>query len=473
MTSEAHKYEWKGINLEDMRQVMDEKADAAVKSVFDSGKKMEHFVGDLKKMASNGDYVHSDVPEPMHKFVQDNLKIKFTDEDIKNFKLTHEIWKKNGMKFVYILFFRALPYTYMAEKPANVLKMTKLLVTHTQRRIFETAQFVFDVMDDEWWTAKKRGILTALKVRIMHAAMRHVILNSKSDETDIVTGKWQSEWGKPISQEDLVATNQVFSLEFFKGMEMLGEPLSAEEQEAWFHTWKTIGRIMGVQDNLIAKDVAEAWSLQHEIYAHLFKDKTEAGIPLAEALVETMKAFHLPKKLTLLMMKHMLADEQFPHCFDRMLGPTYEKLEPFTKLFEIHDTEEKKHTHKVELNGHFHEELNDYYDKLHEHKTVYRKEKPHKGWFQKVTDWFMKLFGVPTEKQHILDKHISLLHNVLHHPNKGNPREELEEDLILDSMNAMGGIMISILNKHYRKGKVKNSGFRIPETLKDNWDLKG
>jgi hypothetical protein len=60
--------------------------------------------------------------------------------------------------------------------------------------------------------------------------------------------KWNDEWGKPISQEDLIATNQVFSLEFFKGMKMLGMSLRAEEQKAWFHTWKTIGKIMGVQE---------------------------------------------------------------------------------------------------------------------------------------------------------------------------------------------------------------------------------
>jgi hypothetical protein len=78
----------------------------------------------------------------------------------------------------------------------------------------------------------------------MHSSMRHVILDNKNGE------KWNEDWGKPISQEDLVATNQVFSLEFFKGMSMLGDTLSPEEQKAWFHTWKTIGRIMGVQDNL-------------------------------------------------------------------------------------------------------------------------------------------------------------------------------------------------------------------------------
>jgi len=454
-----NKYEWNGINLEDQRLIMDPPADDAIEAIFES-KNMRDLAGILKDLAQNDDFVSEKLPKSMHDFVQKELSFNFTDEDIKYFNQTYKIWEKHGMKFIFILFFRALPYTYRAEKPANVLRMTKLLITHAERRIFETAQFVFDVMDEKWWTPEKRGILTATKVRIMHAGMRHVILdNNKSDE------KWNPEWGKPISQEDLIATNQVFSLEFFKGLDILGQGLTAEEQKAWFHTWKTIGKIMGVQDDLISKSVDEAWSLQHVIYAHLFKDKSHSGIMLAKALVQTMDKFHLPTKLTLLMMKRMLADEQFPDSFEKMLGPSFEKEYP--ELFEIHETKEKQEEHAKKLRDHFHTELKGYHNTLKKNKSSYY----HVGWFQKVFDFFMNLFGVSKDDQHLIDIHIALIHNVLHHRDTGNPVEELEEHMIVDSMSSLGGIMISILNVHYREGK--DTGFRIPKTLQDNWQLKG
>lgn len=471
MNNENQLFIWNGINLEELRQVMDKPSDDAVLSVFESGTKMQDFVADLKKMASNHDYIPDEIPRPMHDFVEKELAFEFTDEDIKYFKQTHEIWKKKGMKFIFILFFRALPYTYMAEKPANVLRMTKLLKTHAERRIFETAQFVFDVMDENWWTPEKKGILTALKIRIMHSAMRHVILQTRlnESETDIVTGVWNKKWGNPISQEDLIATNQVFSLEFFKGMEMLGEKLSDEEQKAWFHTFKIIGKIMGVQDALLCKEVSEAWTLQHKVYAHLFNDDTVSGIPLATALVETMDHFHMPQRLVLLLMKKMLADEQFPDCFTRMLGPSFGDKYP--ELFEVHETSEGKAAHEKRLKEHFHDDLKTHHNTLKQQKSNYKPEEPHKGWFEKIVDWFMNLFGVSKKEQHLIDIHIELLHNVLHHPDSGNPREILEEQLMIDSMNAMGGIMISVLSKHYRDGK--NTGFRIPASLQDNWQLKG
>lgn len=466
------KYEWNGINLEDQRLIMDPPADDAVESIFEK-ENMGYLAGLLKKMAKNDDFVSSKLPPIMHDFVQKELNFSFTEQDIEYFNQTQKIWEKKGMKFIFILFFRALPYTYRAEKPANVLRMTKLLITHAERRIFETAQFVFDVMDKNWWTPENKGILTATKIRIMHAGMRHVILDDNTSDE-----QWNPEWGKPISQEDLIATNQVFSLEFFHGLQILGDDLSPKEQTAWFHTWKTIGKIMGVQDDLIGKNVEDAWKLQHTIYAHLFKDKSHSGIMLAKALVETMNTFHLPTKLTLIMMRKMLSDEQFPDSFEKMLGPSFEKEYPV--LFETHTSEENQKEHEKRIRGHYHSELKDYYEKLNEEKKTIiqdgidnKQNEPvaHKGWFQKIVDFLMNLVGISQKEQHLIDVHIGLLHNVLHHKDTGDPLEELEEEMILDSMSAMGGIMITILNGHFRKGK--ETGFRIPKTLQDNWQLKG
>lgn len=484
MAKEQIKYEWKGINLKDQRLIMDPPADDAIQSLFEK-KNMGYLVGLLKKMAKNDDLVGMaknddddddvsiELRQSMHNLIKEEFKLKFTPEDIKYFDQTYDIWEKHGMKFIFILFFRALPYTYRAEKPANVLRMTKLLITHAERRIFETAQFVFDVMDKKWWTPDKKGVLTATKIRLMHSGMRHVILDdNKSGE------KWNSKWGKPISQEDLIATNQVFSLEFFHGLQLLGEELKPGEQKAWFHTWKTIGKIMGVRDDLIGKDVKEAWELQHTIYDHLFKDKSHSGIMLAKALVETMNTFHLPTKLTLIMMRRMLADEQFPDSFEKMLGPSFEKDYP--ELFETHTNEDDQKDHEKRLRGHYHSELKNYYNKINDEKgniikkgNENKENEPvaHKGWFQKIVDFLMDLIGISKKEKHLIDRHIELLHNVLHHRDTGNPVEELEEEMILDSMSAMGGIMISILNGHFRKGK--ETGFRIPKTLQDNWQLKG
>jgi len=457
MGTSTQKFIWNGIDLEALRQVMDKPADDAVLSVFKSNS-MEHLRTILTDLAKNDSMVSKQLPKAMHDFVQSELNFSFTPEDIELFNQTHEIWKKKGMKFIFILFFRALPYTYMAEKPANVLTMTKLLVDQPERRIFETAQFVFDVMDENWWEPDQRGILTALKVRIMHAAMRHVILDNSVGE------KWNEDWGKPISQEDLIATNQVFSLEFFKGMSMLGDELSPEEQHAWFHTWKTIGKIMGVQDNLLCKDVNEAWDLQHHVYEHLFNDTTVAGIPLTKALVETLKHFHLPTKLTLLMMRKMLADDQFPDCFNRMLEPSYK--DEYPEVFEKFDTVEENQAHEKLLRAHFHQHIKEYYKEILDKKPELQRLK---GFVEKVIAWVRKTFGIKSDEAHRLETHLNKIHKILHPDGSDDFRDELDEKLINDAMSTMGAVMVGILTLHFRKGK--ESGFRIPKTLQENWEI--
>lgn len=162
MGNDSEVYVWNGIDLEELRQIMDPPADEAVATIFKS-RSMRHLASQLKDMARNDDFKTDSLPEDLQGFFNDKKYRTFTDEDIEMFNRPHRIWKEHGSKFIVILFFRALPYTYMAEKPANVLRMTKLLEEHTARRVIETAQFVFDVMDKEWWAPDKRGIMTTLK----------------------------------------------------------------------------------------------------------------------------------------------------------------------------------------------------------------------------------------------------------------------------------------------------------------------
>ncbi len=458
---EKEKFIWNGIDLEELRQVMDKPADDAVTSIFESNS-MDELRDILSKLAENDDFVSEQLPPAMHNFVQSELQFEFTPKDIELFRQTHEIWKKQGMRFVFILFFRALPYTYMAEKPANVLTTTKLLVTHTERRIFETAQFVFDVMDENWWEPDKRGILTALKVRIMHASMRHVILARKGEQ------KWNEEWGKPITQEDLVATNQVFSLEFFKGLQMLGDPLTEKEQKAWFHTWKTIGKIMGVQENLIPKNVDEGWKLQHTVYDHLFRDKTVAGIPLTKALVQTLhENFHLPMNLILYIMKQLLADEQFPDCFERMLGPTYK--DEYPEFFKTYKNEKERKEDFAALRSGFKEHAQGYYQKIKENRPNLLVRFTKIRWVLDLIYHIMIFLGIGKNKLGLVDQHIDNLHKLIHKNGSEEPIDELEEGMILEVMSSLGGIMVGILSLHFRKGK--DSGFRIPKTLKEHWSM--
>jgi hypothetical protein len=447
MESSKKTFSWKGKTLDEYRKIMDPAADKAIASVYHA--EASHQLRDLlKNMAQNDSFAPADMPPDIRDFINSELKMKFSEYDIAMFEKAHKIWKENGVQFIFILFFRALPYTYMAEKPANVLRMTKLLESHPTRRIFETAQFVFDVMDNNWWEPGKRGLMTALKVRLMHAAMRYNILNQPADE------KWNMDWGLPISQEDLIATNQVFSLEFFKGMEMIGQPLSASDQEAWFHTWKTIGKIMGIQDELLSANVEEAWKLQKEVYNHLFPDDNRSGVALAQALVHTLSEFMLSTKHVLLIMRKMILDQEHPDLFYRVLGPSYGQK--FPSVFMKTRSADEADAHNEILHKEFYEELMEFKNRVKDYQEEKKKSQP-------------ATRGTETKKN-LIDYQLEEFEELLVQMDPEGPATRgLKEELFKRAMASIGGVIIGVLSSYFRLGK--QSGFRIPENLKEHWAL--
>jgi hypothetical protein len=445
--ADAPVIQWKNLDLNDYRQLMDPPADKAVSALI-TAQDFGNLRDLLRNMAANDSLVPGELPEPLREFLENELSQGFTAEDIKTFEIAREIWRENGVQFIFILFFRSLPYTYMAEKPANVLRLTKILETHPFRRIFETAQFIFDVMDKNWWLPENRGLLSALKIRLMHASMRFNLLFNPEGE------RWNRElWGMPISQEDLIATNQVFSLEFIKGMDILGEPLSEEQKQAWYHTWKKIGQIMGVQKELLCDTYQEAWTLQHAIYNHLFPDDNRAGIALAEALVRTLDTFLFSQKLVLILMKKMIMDTEHPDLFFRVLGPTYASEYP--RLFARSRSAEEDAEDQEFLHQEFHAELVNYKEKVKKYREDQQATEP----------------GARGDEPHLIDLQLDIFETIAGEldPTKPGTRG-LKEELTKTAMRSMGSVVIGILSKHFRHGK--DAGFRIPLDLKEHWALR-
>ena len=103
---------------------------------------------------------------------------------------------------------------------------------NTRRRILETAQFVFDVLNLGAFTATGRGVRSTQKVRLMHATIRHLTL---------MEGQWDSKsWGVPLNQEDLAGTLMTFSVVVLDVFESVGvrlvwtcRPMSACSARRW------------------------------------------------------------------------------------------------------------------------------------------------------------------------------------------------------------------------------------------------
>jgi hypothetical protein len=90
----------------------------------------------------------------------------------------------------------------------------KELVKILSKRLEETGNFVFGVLNPKQWKSSEAGIpiamLRILKVRLMHASIRFFTLYHQTWDTKAL--------GLPVNQEDMAGTNLAFSYIVIVGM---------------------------------------------------------------------------------------------------------------------------------------------------------------------------------------------------------------------------------------------------------------
>lgn len=202
-----------------------------------------------------------------------------------------QLFAAYGPEMLMLLACYAVPATYAARKGVQVVYRTGYLADRPNRRLFQTTQMVIDVMTPGGLDAGGRGRRTAQKVRLMHAAIRHLLLNDGAHP-------WPDELGLPINQEDLAGTLMTFTSLILRGLEGLKIHLTAEQSQAYLDAWRVVGRLMGVIEDLIPATVADAHALSDKIQARHVE-------PSAEGRVMTMALLKMLESYTPVPFKHM------------------------------------------------------------------------------------------------------------------------------------------------------------------------
>jgi len=267
---------WTNELLDKLRHKGDELADETVKVIFED-RDVEEANRFLVEMIKEEDIdldkyrtLLPDVHVALERFFQESGKSpEWADQErIKN---AEKLFKKHGMIAFSLLGCASLPELYTCGKGGTqVLSMTLELEDHIARRIYETSQWLLGVMAEGGLDYNRglrgAGIKRTQKVRLMHAAVRYLILKDVSEEERqkpprhfgdvLLKYKWgtrpglqqdESEnWGVPIGQEYKGATLQTFSYVIIRGLRQFGIEVSDEEANDFIHAWNVVGHHMGV-----------------------------------------------------------------------------------------------------------------------------------------------------------------------------------------------------------------------------------
>lgn len=185
-----------------------------------------------------------------------------------------------------LLFCASLPECYVVPDLAEVLHTTGQLEARTEHRIRATAAMIFPVMMRGGLVSPTgSGRAQVLKVRLIHAMVRHLILRgapagarsrglqpmafkelaldpSQSFVASLVGRGWPDRaLGLPCNQEELAYTLLTFGYVILRGLHSLGVPHRPADEAAVLHAWNVMGALVGVQPGLMAHGMDDAQAL--------------------------------------------------------------------------------------------------------------------------------------------------------------------------------------------------------------------
>lgn len=224
------------------------------------------------------------------------------------------VFMREGPLSCTLLFCASLPECYVPPQLAEVLHVAGQLEAHTEHRIRQTAAMVFPVMLRGGLTDPSGcGVAQVLKVRLIHATIRHLILHGDPEQVSgrmapgsdrghapgghgalhqaLMAHGWDIDRrGLPVNQFELAYTLLTFHFVFLRGMRTLGLGLAGADEEAFLHAWNVVGHVLGVQDDLMPTtyDAADHAFARMQVFGRGQATAPDVRPGLGQALMQAM-----------------------------------------------------------------------------------------------------------------------------------------------------------------------------------------
>lgn len=253
----------------------------------------------LQKWAPLDASISADIYTPLQTYLQAG-QILPAWADQKKIERAETLFMEYGALSCSLLFCSSLPECYVIPDLSAVLHAAGQLEKHTEYRIRATAAMIFPVMMKGGLSQPEgSGVAQILKVRLIHATIRNLILHGSPQDAVLELGDqrhvpgagviaarpsistdsmqqamanlgWKlGEDGLPCNQEELAYTLLTFGYVFLRSMRKLGLALRPDDEVAFLHAWNVVGHILGIRRELMADNMDQAEAL--------FKQMQERG----------------------------------------------------------------------------------------------------------------------------------------------------------------------------------------------------
>ncbi len=261
--------------------------------------------------------------------------------DVEKIERAEVLFWDHGALSCTILFCASLPECYFVPNLAEVLHVAGQLERHTDHRVRSTAAMVFPVMlHGGLRSPTGSGVAQVLKVRLIHATIRHLILRGTpaqvldelgdqlhvdgagviepvaiGGDASLHDALYARGWsagrmGLPCNQEELAYTLLTFSYVCLRSLRRLGIGLPPEDELAVLHAWNVVGHVLGIRRELMADTMEQAEALFAQMQApHRLRFEGADPRPgLGKALIQALEEsipLRVLKPFPALMTRHL------------------------------------------------------------------------------------------------------------------------------------------------------------------------
>ena len=150
--------------------------------------------------------------------------------DLQRISHGEKVFQENAFTGALVLLTKSLPEGYAAPNLSIILNLSGNLRTHPYKRLLATLQTVVNVSTFHGFQNGGRAVITAQKLRLLHAGIRHLTRRYRPD--------FEPRYGIPVNQEDMLGTVMGFSYLVIEGMRTLKVGLTVQEEEDFLYLWR-------------------------------------------------------------------------------------------------------------------------------------------------------------------------------------------------------------------------------------------
>lgn len=181
----------------------------------------------------------------------------------------------------------SLPLAFACGNGVQAIYRSRRLKDDPVRRLYDTAQMVSNVMQVGELAHGQIGWRSARKVRLIHTLVRHRVRHDQA-------APWSSSWGTPVNQEDMAGTLLSFSVAVLHCLKNMGAQISRQEADSYVYAWSAVGRLLGVDEALLAWSEDEALALATRIGGRQLRATPEGKLLAHQLMAAVATLFPIP-----------------------------------------------------------------------------------------------------------------------------------------------------------------------------------